>query len=106
MNDKLVYPKTLEELEVLIGLMYQIKMPEEKEKLSKWEEWFNNNKDKVTIDLNDTQYLKIYYDDKNYSLQAWKHLEEYDFLEYYVLSNYYDEFVTNKTIITIADEKE
>ena len=103
MNDKLVYPKTLEELEVLIGLMYQIKMPEEKEKLSKWEEWFNNNKSKVIIDLNDDQYLKVYYDDKKYSLQAWKHLEEYDFLEYYVLSNYYDEFVTDKTIITNAN---
>ena len=66
----------------------------------------DNNKSKVIIDLNDDQYLKVYYDDKKYSLQAWKHLEEYDFLEYYVLSNYYDEFVTDKTIITNANEKE
>lgn len=105
MNDKLIYPRSIEDLEEQISLMYQIYVPEDKDRLIKWEEWFNNNRNKITIDLDDGEYLRIYYEAEKKSLQVWKHLEDYDFLEYNILSNYYDEFVNDKTIVTNTNKE-
>lgn len=94
------YPRTLEELNKVISLSKNIYAGKELENYNEWIKWFNSFENIVLPDLNENEYLVIYFDINNrYSLQVWKKNTNYNIIEYNLLSNYIDEFNTNQTIV-------
>lgn len=103
MNDTILKPKNLEQLEKLIIYKKNMfdKNTEEYNQFLKWETWFNLNKNEIKIKLEEEQYLRINYNLNNeYSLQVWKEQDEYDIIDYVLMANYIDEFCNNITFIT------
>ena len=94
------YPKTIEELNEIISLNKNIYTGKELESYNKWIEWFNSFENIKLPDLNEDEYFVIYFDIyENFSLQVWNKNENYNILEYNILSNYIDEFNNNQTIV-------
>ena len=94
------YPKTIEELNEIISLNKNIYTGKELESYNKWIEWFNSFENIKLPVLNEDEYFVIYFDIyEKFSLQVWNKNENYNILEYNILSNYIDEFNNNHTIV-------
>lgn len=94
------YPKTIEELNEIISLNKNIYTGKELESYNKWIEWFNSFENIKLPVLNEDEYFVIYFDIyEKFSLQVWNKNENYNILEYNILSNYIDEFNNNQTIV-------
>ncbi len=101
MNNKINYPKNIEDLYKKIDFIIKNEQTEEKIRLIyKWLEWFKKNQFKIIYKCKTNEYLKIYYSaDNKYGLQIWIHNKNIDSIKFNLISNYYSEYDTDKTII-------
>ena len=99
MNNSNFYPRSINEIKEVIKINKKIYFNEELIAFLKWEKWFNRVEKKINVKLNNTEFLKIFFYNDQYSLQVWQKKQNYHVILYNLVTNYFDEFNTENTLI-------
>ncbi len=100
MKEYKTYPKTIEELKEKIDYIIDNDENIDRVKnMQNWLNWFDNLNLVLQYKLEENEYLRAYCNDNNFSLQIWKHNEIVDSAVCNVISNYYNEYNNESTIV-------
>lgn len=100
MDNKLIYPKTIEDL--MSKITYIMENDENEEKmlnLYNFIEWYNDLNYDFKYLCEENEFLKPYYNNGKYALQVWVHNTDVDVLKFNLISNFYSEYNDDITLI-------